>query len=73
METVTKNPISSQYAHFMTRESNREPLDRNLLISGVFRGSNPSLPDPGRGEKTNLNFYFHTYLWCLKRSVKIKI
>ena len=27
---------------------------------------NPSCPDPGRWEKINLNFYFHT-LWCLKR------
>ena len=26
---------------------------------------NPSRPDPGRREKINLNFYFHT-LWCLK-------
>ena len=24
-------------------------------------------PDPGRKEKNNLNFYFHTSLWCLKR------
>ena len=28
---------------------------------------NPSLPDPGGKEKINLNFYFHTSLWCLKR------
>ena len=28
---------------------------------------NPSLLDPGGKEKINLNFYFHTYLWCLKR------
>ena len=27
---------------------------------------NPSCPDPGRWEKINLNFYFHT-LWCLER------
>ena len=24
-------------------------------------------PNPGRREKTKLNFYFHTSLWCLKR------
>ena len=24
-------------------------------------------PNPGRREKINLNFYFHTSLWCLKR------
>ena len=29
---------------------------------------NPSRPDPGRGEKINLNFYFHTFLWFVKRS-----
>ena len=28
---------------------------------------NPSRLDPGRREKINLNFYFHTSLWCLKR------
>ena len=28
---------------------------------------NPSRPSHGRREKNNLNFYFHTFLWCLKR------
>ena len=28
---------------------------------------NPSRLDPGQKEKNNLNFYFHTSLWCLKR------
>ena len=28
---------------------------------------NPSRPDPGRRGKINLNLYFHTSLWCLKR------
>ena len=28
--------------------------------------NNHSRPDPGRGEKINLNFCFHTYLWCFK-------
>ena len=28
---------------------------------------NPSRPDPGRREKINLNVYFHTSLWCLKK------
>ena len=27
----------------------------------------PSRPDYGRREKINLNLYFHTSLWCLKR------
>ena len=40
---------------------------------------NPSRPDPGQREKNDLNFYFRTSLWCLKKfqaphsSVKIKI
>ena len=34
-----------------------------MFISSVI---NPSRPDPGRREKINLNFYFHTSLWCLK-------
>ena len=29
---------------------------------------NPSRPTPGLTEKINLNFYFHTSLWHLKRS-----
>ena len=28
---------------------------------------NPSRPNPGPREKIKLNFYFDTYLWCLKR------
>ena len=28
---------------------------------------NPSRPNPGREEKINLNCYFPTSLWCLKR------
>ena len=31
-----------------------ESYERGLL--------NPSCPNPGRGEKINLNFYFHTFL-----------
>ena len=27
----------------------------------------PYHPNPGRREKINLNFNFHTFLWCLKR------
>ena len=33
----------------------------------IFENFNPSRPDPGQREKINLNFYFHTSLWCLKR------
>ena len=32
---------------------------------------NHSFPDPGRGEKTNLNFYFHAFLRCLKEVLKL--
>ena len=31
-----------------------------------FNKLNPSHPNPGRREKINLNFYFHTSLWCTK-------
>ena len=31
---------------------------------------NPFCPDPGWREKVNLNFYFHTSLWCRKRFYK---
>ena len=27
---------------------------------------NPSRLDPGWRREINLNFYFHTFLWCLK-------
>ena len=27
----------------------------------------PSCPDPRQREEINLNFYFHTFLWCHKR------
>ena len=37
---------------------------------GLAEDVNPSLPDPGRKEKINVNFYFHTSLWCLKRFYK---
>ena len=32
-----------------------------------FEFFNPSRPDPGRREKIDLNFYFHTSLWYLQR------
>ena len=31
---------------------------------------NPSRPNPWRREKINVNFYFHTFLWYLKRFYK---
>ena len=30
-------------------------------------GLHPSRPNPKRREKIKLNFYFHTFLWYLKR------
>ena len=36
------------------------------MISGGI-GVDPPRPNPGRREKSKLNFYFHTSLWCLKR------
>ena len=44
-------------------------------VRKIFRKTNISYPlirtpDPGRREKINLIFYFHTSLWCLKRFYK---
>ena len=36
----------------------------------LLQDFNPSRPDPGRREKINLNFYFHTSLWCLRKFYK---
>ena len=36
-------------------------------ISNVMILFNPSRPNTGRREKNNLNFYFHSFLWCRKR------
>ena len=36
-------------------------------IGGFIQLIKPSRPDPGQREKINLNFYFNTSLWCLKR------
>ena len=33
----------------------------------TYLHDNPSRPNPGRREKIKLNFYFHTFLWYLKR------
>ena len=30
----------------------------------------PYRPNPVRREKINFKFYFHTFLWCLKRFYK---
>ena len=57
---------------------------KSLLNQWLSVNINPSRPDHGQREKNNLNFYFHTSLWCtllkafikpfeaLQRSVKIK-
>ena len=36
---------------------------RYYIFFFIFK---PCCPYPGRKEKINLNFYFHTSLWCLK-------
>ena len=40
--------------------------DIHALFQPETRVLNPFRPNPGRREKINLNFYFHTSLWCLK-------
>ena len=57
----TLNVISnSKYGTTLTRIYNNKAITSEKNI-------NPSRPDHGRREKINLNFYFHTSLWCLKR------
>ena len=38
-----------------------------VCVPSLITPFNPSHPDPGQREKINLNFYFHTSLWYLKR------
>ena len=40
--------------------------NRLLSINNVIY-FNLSRPDLGQGEQIMLNFYFHIFLWCLKR------
>ena len=39
-----------------------------LFCSDKKNHFNPSPPDPGRREKINLYFNFHSSLWCLRPS-----
>ena len=41
----------------------------NLENSPIYIKVNPSRPNPGRTEKIKLNFYFLTFLWCLKKTI----
>ena len=41
--------------------------ESDKIMKVVVSNPNPSRPNPGRREKINLKFYFHTSLWCLKR------
>ena len=52
---------------FYSSQGHHSPEQRsNSLCSQDERFVNSSSPGPGRGEKINLNFYFHA-LWCLER------
>ena len=55
----------------MTTPINNENIV-TILTQNVFDAIdsirfNPLRPNPGRREKINLNFYFHTSMWRLKR------
>ena len=55
----------------MRKNKFRHPLHALIHINcHIFSFINPSPPDPGREKKINLNFYFHTSLWCFKRFYK---
>ena len=57
IQSSTFRPISAIYWEVLKLRGN---LLRNINV-------NPSLPDPEQRERINLNFYFHAFLWCLKR------
>ena len=68
---------SKQFQAFRTLVTNLDWIDVifklatcTSLISFLISGFNPSRPDPRRIKKTNFNFYFHTFLWRLKRIYK---
>ena len=42
----------------------RQEIDIKQLSSSFILTL--TVPSPGRGEKNYLNFYFQTFLWCLK-------
>lgn len=48
---------------YKSRSGNARLISRTYMEQFV----NAFLPDPGRLEKTNVKFYFHTFLWCQKR------
>ena len=49
------------------RRSNLFIASFEYILYTKLDALDPSRPDPGQREKINLNFYFHTSLWCLKR------
>ena len=58
--TFLSNITRSCCAHFS--------LALRIQVIAEFANFNPSRPDDGRREKTELNFfYFHTSLWFLQR------
>ena len=42
-----------------------QQISKMESIAAIVNGIKPSRPNPGRREKSKLNFYFHT-LWCLE-------
>ena len=56
---------------------NRSLVSRKIsfeIRSKIWRRSlNHFRPNPGWREKIELNFYFHTSLWCIKRTFKALI
>ena len=43
----------------------------HLYKPSEMKHPSPSRLDPGQWEKINLNFYFHTSLWCFKTFYKV--
>ena len=62
--------LTQRKQNLLLEIKNYEENTKVSLFFNIFNSSdaiNPSRPDFGRREKTNLNFYFHTSLWCHKR------
>ena len=74
-------PYGHKTQSFMKNGGQRKCLDKPLMMYPVICNigfcvqnnkviANPSRPNHKWREKVKINFYFHTSLWCLKRSLK---
>ena len=68
VQTVSKLPTGTvEYKNFIKGFHVWQNIASNFSAVKKKNKFNRSHPNPGRREKINLNFYFQTSLWCLKR------